>query len=291
MHFKGVSHFFAAIRKLEPFDCALYLTLVIFIVERPDVQSVVLFSAVGIIARPLLYSWVYWMILTLLFVTVSWQPWYAVPNHIYLQAYWCLAITICLRSDSKEELLAKSAKWLVGLVFLFAVIWKLRTPEFVDGRFIEFSILTDVRLAPLAGLLGIDLETVLQNREWLNGYTKAGLLSGQVQLTTTDGIRPVSLVLSWWTILIEFVVSLVFLLPKQRVPRQWLHGCLLGFIFSTYLLAPVVGFGWALVAMGMSQVDKNSKSRWTFLYLLGYILIFLSRNPGLDAIFLRLGLM
>ena len=278
-------------RKLKPFDCALYLTLVILIVERPHVQSVVLLSAVGVIARPLLYSWIYWSVLTLLFVIVSWQPWYAVPNHIYLQAYWCLAIAISLKFENKEELLAKSARWLVGLVFLYAFIWKLRTPEFIDGRFLESSILTDFRLAPLASLLGIDVETVFQNREILNHYTRVGDLTGDVQLTTTEGIRSVSLILSWWTILIELAVALVFLLPEKQLKLFWRHVCLLGFVFSTYLLAPVVGFGWALTAMGMSQIDRNEKSFWTALYVLGFILIFLGRNPGLDAVFLRLGLM
>lgn len=222
---------------------------------------------------------------------VSWQPWYAVPNHIYLQAYWCLAIAICLRFENKEELLAKSARWLVGLVFLYAVIWKLRTPEFIDGRFLEFSILTDFRLAPLAGMFGIDIETVMQNRQWLSHYTQAGDVMGDVQLTAVEGIRAVSLWLSWWTILIEFAVALVFLLPDKRVKLGCRHGCFLGFIFSTYLLAPVVGFGWALTAMGMSQVKRTSNFLWTALYVLGFILIFLSRNPGLDAVFLRLGLM
>ncbi len=288
---KMLDHAISVSRKLSPFDCALYLTLIILIVERPDVQSVGLLSSIGVIVRPLLYSWVYWLILTLLFVTVSWQPWYAVANHIYLQAYWLLAIAICLKSDRREELLAKSARWIVGFVFFYAVIWKIRTPEFVDGRFMEFSILTDLRLAPLAGVLGIDFETVLQNREWLNHYTRAGDLSGEAQLVTVDGIRTVSLWLSWWTILIEFAIALVFLLPNKRVSQTWRHSCLIVFIYSTYLLAPVVGFGWAITAMGMSLVDRSSKSFWTAIYVLAFVLIFLSRNPGLDAIFIRLGLM
>jgi hypothetical protein len=274
---------------MNAFEAALYLTLLILILERSDIHSLVLFSAIGIIVRPLIRHKMFWLCLTTLFVLVIWQPWFNVPNHRYFQAYWCLAITLSLFTASPEESLAKSARWLVGLAFLFSLIWKLRTPEFIDGRFFEYSIIYDVRLVPLAVLLGIDSDLLAQNRELLRAFISVGNLSGEVVLETNRWVAVASTILTWWTLLIEALVAACFLLSSRWISDVWRHSLLLVFIFTTYLLAPVVGFGWALVAMGMSRVKLPNQALIMMLYTAGFVLVFLGRNPGLQKVIELIG--
>jgi hypothetical protein len=97
------------IEKLNPFDCALYLTLIILMIERPDYQSIVLVSSIAVIVRPLVHSAAYWIVILLIFLVVHWQPWYSVANHHYLQAYWMMGIAICFVHVRREEALRHRA--------------------------------------------------------------------------------------------------------------------------------------------------------------------------------------
>jgi hypothetical protein len=64
------------------------------------------------------------------------ERWVA-DNHIYLLAYWCLVLFLVLNvpAPARQRALALNARWLIGLAFLFAILWKaVLSPDFVDGR-------------------------------------------------------------------------------------------------------------------------------------------------------------
>ena len=84
------------------------------------------------------------------------DDWPLADNHIYLLAYWALAIALALRAlDVSATLAATMSRWLLGLAFAFAVLWKaLLSPDFLDGRFFRVTLLTDPRFAEAALLIG-----------------------------------------------------------------------------------------------------------------------------------------
>ena len=83
------------------------------------------------------------------------DDWPLADNHIYLFAYWALAIALALRSLDVSDTLAFTSRWLVGLAFVFAVCWKaLLSPDFLDGRFFRVTLLTDPRFGEAAMLIG-----------------------------------------------------------------------------------------------------------------------------------------
>ena len=43
------------------------------------------------------------------------------------------------------------------------------------------------------------------------------------------------------------------------------NGLLLAFCWGTYALAPVLGFGWLLAAIGVGQVPDRSWWRWAYV--------------------------
>ena len=82
--------------------------------------------------------------------------WPLSDNHIYLLAYWCLAIGLALSGAapaatlSSEQPLACSAR-----AFAMAVLWKaVLSPDYIDGRFFRVTLLTDERFADASLVFG-----------------------------------------------------------------------------------------------------------------------------------------
>ena len=51
--------------------------------------------------------------------------WPLSDNHAYLLSYWCLACGLANLSEEAQRYLARNARWMIGLVFAFALLWKL----------------------------------------------------------------------------------------------------------------------------------------------------------------------
>jgi hypothetical protein len=80
-------------------------------------------------------------------------------------------------------------------------------------------------------------------------------------------------------------LAVVFLIPTRRwaVARNSL---LLVFAATTYVIAPVRGFGWMLMLLGLAQCDDQDRS-FRPLYLAAIVLIQAYTLP-MSAIFERL---
>jgi hypothetical protein len=182
-------------------------------------------------------------------------------NHAYLMVWWCLAIGLTLREPEPAAALAWSGRLLIGLVFGFAFLWKaLLSPDFVNGDFQRFTWLTDSRfeLAArwLGGLSPGDLE---ENRAFLMGARDA-----PGALILTPALRAWTWAATLWTLLIEGALAASFLAPA-RLTAGFRDGLLLTFCVVTYAFAPVAGFAWLLLAMGLAQARPGRC--WSAAYL------------------------
>ena len=74
-------------------------------------------------------------------------------------------------------------------------------------------------------------------------------------------------------VLLEACVALSMLLPPRRVPDWLRHGLLIAFCLVTYAFAPVAGFGWLLLVMGVAQTSE--RDRWWRRAYIGAFLIVL----------------
>jgi hypothetical protein len=70
-------------------------------------------------------------------------------------------------------------------------------------------------------------------------------------------------------------VCLVF---NRRFSDLLAHTALLFFIFTTYLPAPVFGFGWTLAIMGVT-LTKDRFPRWALAYLAACVAVVLYQMP------------
>ena len=81
--------------------------------------------------------------------------------------------------------------------------------------------------------------------------------------------------MTWWTVLLEGAVAVAFLWLLERGVSRWRDALLLLFCVTTYAIAPVEGFGWLLISMGVAQGEsKQRKMRWAYLTAFALILIY-----------------
>lgn len=229
-------------------------------------------GALGLLFRPLLDRENFWFTIVLVLAVAIFNNWYSLDNHKYLILYWCLAIGCSRMIPARNETLAMSARLLIGLCFGFATLWKLLSPDFASGAFFQYTLLTDSRFAEVA--------------MWLGGVTSAGLESTEAALGLlftygdpqsafylADGpyLALVARAMAVWTIVIEGSIAVLFLLPRRFGITRWRDAALLTFVLTTYGIAPVLGFGWVLCAMGIMQSDTERFSGWPALYLVAIL--------------------
>ena len=78
--------------------------------------------------------------------------------------------------------------------------------------------------------------------------------------------------MTWWTVAIEGLIAVSFLARDRRGMAIVRNSLLLVFAISTYMIAPVRGFGWMLMLLGLAQCDERDRS-FRPLYLAAIVVI------------------
>jgi hypothetical protein len=205
------------------------------------------------------------------------MTWDSADNHKYLLGYWCLAVACALAARDLDRVLAISARWLIALGFLFAVSWKVGTPDYLDGSFFNYSLLLDDRFKPLGTMSGISLRAAQVNAAARAALTNYSSDIHFARLYTTSATSALAFAMTWWTLFIETAVAVTFIAPNAKISR-WRDKSLLLFVITTYAIAPVTGFGWVLIVMGLAQCPKEAR-RTQHVYLGAFVLLQLYRFP------------
>jgi hypothetical protein len=276
----------AELGRLEPATLAARLTLACLLlapIGAFDLRAAVLVLAVaGLLARALGEWTPFWLAIAGL---AAWRVVYDWPlsdNHAYLLACWCLAIAIAFAGTTPSRDLARSARLLVGSAFALAVMQKtFVSSDYLDGTFFRWLLADDPRFEDLGRLLGrdgADLESTRALLRTLPGAPQPAVAS----FVETPALRLAAQALTALTLILEGLVALAFLAPARLVPVVARDASLLVFCVGTYAIAPVAGFGWLLVAMGVAQ-SSSPGVRW--LYLATFALIaFYEEVPWLEVL-------
>jgi hypothetical protein len=271
----------AALVDGEPIDVALRATLLIFLLG-PNLLGLewhykLLFqivSVVGLLAPAVGRSAGFWCVVTALMVCKSFDHWWMQDNHVFLLTWWCIAITIGLFAADAKGVIALNARVLIGLSFFFAVLWKgFLSPDYMSGEYFHYTFLTDGRFSQIGILLcGMTAEDYSHNYAAINQLANYTAEVHSVQLQGTDALRTLALVVTWWTVLIEGALAVLFLVPISTRLSRWRDAVLLLFAWTTYAAAPVKTFGWTLTTLGLAQCDRDAR-RTRFCYLMTYPLL------------------
>lgn len=218
-----------------------------------------LLASAGLLSVAVLRSPWTWLALTALTGWCVASDWPMSDNHAYLLGYWCLAVLLSRLVPEPAAALATSGRLLVGLSFAFATLWKLvLSPDYLDGTFFRVWLIVDDRFESLARLVGglssADLEA---SRTFLQPPPTLGVENFPA-LVEPPALRGAAEVLTFATLALEGLVGLLFLAPVPE-RRAWLrHAPLLAFCAIAYAVAPVAGFGWLLLAMGLAVVPVGA---------------------------------
>jgi hypothetical protein len=264
-------------------DLALRLTLLDLLLApigdwriRPLVLGL---AGAGLLLPALLRRPALWLALAVLAGVRVALDWPLSDNHAYLLGYWCLAISLALWVDDSEQALRQSARLLIGFAFVFATLWKVGlSPDYLDGTFFRVTLLLDGRFEDATLLLGRVTPELLDEfrvalEQHLDG-AMPGLLGIPVE---PPRFRQLAWLATLWTTGIEAAVALVFLWPLGGRLARVRDGLLLLFCATTYLIAPVYGFAWLLLAMGAAQCEPERRTA-RVLYVAAFGLVLLYRE-------------
>lgn len=264
----------------EPLDLVVRLTLLILLL-RPGrdwrVAPALLLAAGSALVWPRLQRQpALWGALALLTAARIWIDWPLSDNHAYLLAYWCLALGLALATAEPARALAPTARLLLGLVFACAVLWKLAlSRDYADGTFFAVTLLEDPRFGGFTRLVaGLGPDLLERAREALGQH-----VDGTIALVPVPALPArfwlVARGLTLWTVGLEALVALAFLWPAPVAGAATRNALLLVFCISTFAVAPVAGFGWLLVTLGLAQCrPERAATRAAYLGAFALILLY-----------------
>jgi hypothetical protein len=239
-------------------------------VVRPAALSLALAAllAPGLAAAPAL-----WAALGALAALRVGLDWPMSDNHGYLLAIWCAALAVSFADARPRAALARNARLLVGLAFALATLQKVFAPDYLDGTFFRWALAVDPRFEDLGTLLGRGAEDLARTRDWLEA--PPGPPPPGAAFVETPALGAAAIAFGWATVLLEAAVALAFLAPPALGLGRARDAALLGFCAATYAIAPVAGFGWLLLAMGVAQCES---ARLRALYLAVFALVLFYRE-------------
>lgn len=228
---------------------------------------VILASGCAMIWRRARRSAWFWMALAAVWAPRLILHWETNEDHVYVGAYWCLAIGLSLLGGDAPTILARNARWMIGLTFALACVWKLTSADYLDGSLFHYKLLFDYRFRegltiPLAGL---SMDTALANVEAIRELRNAGSDLREVSLQFPAKVSWLAQAMTWWTLLIEAALALMFLFANHPFCRRLKDVGLLVFALTTYLVVPVLGFGCLFMSMGLAQCEpRQHYARWAY---------------------------
>jgi hypothetical protein len=256
-------------------DSVLTLTALILLLRPLDVWWLAPWAlaaaCLSLVARPVRRAPLTWFLIALLVAARVVVVWPLSDNHIYLLAYWCLAIGLALSSPIPAATLSASSRWLLGAAFGLAVLWKaVLSPDYVDGRFFRVTLMTDERFADASLVFGgLSRDQMAENRRFLEPLPEGAALLTPPPFVEPPRLRAFAAIATWGGLFLEAAIALLSLIPLEGLSRRSLakaeriqaarHASLLAFCVTTYALAPVAGFGWLLSAMGLAQCRQDQR--------------------------------
>jgi hypothetical protein len=235
-------------------------------------------AVIGLVSASAGRSVALWCVITLLMFLKTLDHWWMQDNHVFLQTWWCFAMTIGVIAREPQRIVPLNARVLIGLSFFLAVLWKgFLSPDYVSGDYFHYTFLTDARFGPMGTLLckmsGADFRHNYDAVARVASYTPPEVR--EVQLKGTPSLRTLAIVVTWWTLFIEGALALLFLVPRSWRIARCRDAALLLFAWTTYLAAPVKTFGWTLLTMGIAQTDREARvTRMLYLITLPLLLIY-----------------
>ena len=227
----------------------------------------------------------FWLALSISATFVIFRDWHAADNHKYLLMYWLWVLFFChlfREPELQRRTLLFNARFFLCFIFLAAAAQKLCSPTYRSGEMFEWFLYMDSRFTAFGKLIGVDpsVPDAVQKSIAFFKSPFAQLIDNELNIGGTDRARVAALVLTWWDFSIQLLIGFL-LLWRRALTDKLAHILLLFFIFTTYLPAPLFGFGWILGIMGLS-LAKEKFPGIAATYMASFVMILLYQLPWRD---------
>lgn len=244
-------------------DVAAAMTLLLLILAVDDFWylriPVTSLALAGLIYRPVARAASFWFLVAAVLVVAHVRNWQVIYNHKYLMTYFVLAMGVSLLSAHPVRTLAANSRVMIGLCFLFAAFWKFYSPDFLDGSFLDFTLLTDRRFEAVTRVVGgAGSDILASNRDAVADLARDESRENSVVIHGSSGTLALARFLTGWTVVMESAVAVAFLWPGRRGVARFRDALLGLFLLTTYPIASVLTFGWVLAVMGFAQASSRA---------------------------------
>ena len=250
-------------REIELIDLVPTLTLISLLVNRIDTGEVhyviTVLAVAGLVLPGLHRSSLLWFAIAAALGLRVFIVAHNLDNHGFLLAWWTLALGCAYSLEDPGKAFTAQARLLIGFSFLFACLWKgVLSNDYLTGDFFHLTFLNDWRFTSFTRLVGggIGEAALGENRAVISKLREAGQALEPVALQTTPQLRTIAIVATWWTLAIEALVAIQFLVPVGWKLGRHRDATLMIFAVTTYAVAPVMGFGWLLMTLGIAQTTR-----------------------------------
>lgn len=278
-----LQQFASIIQSFEPWELGAKLTLLTLLLSpvgdwyvKPLILTV---CFIGLIVPNLWRSHILWFSLALLTALRFIMDWPLSDNHAYLLSYWCLALGLSFWLKNQHLLIA-NARYLIGMVFLLAALQKWTSPDYINDVFFLTTFLLDERFEDFVVLFtSVSFEQIDMARDYFEGDYRKYPAAETFPFVIPDSLRWLATASTYWNLFEQTLIAIAFLVPVNSFFGRLRDAALLAFCFSIYLIVPVVSFGWLLLAMGITQCDRESSSMRLWYLFAFIVLIFYDQVP------------
>lgn len=244
------------------FQSAAWICLLVFMLHPPAVGKAAVWLALAVAGT--------------VAIVADWQ---AADNHKYLLVYWLWVLFIChLFRDArhKRQTIVFNARFFLCFVFLAAATHKLASPTYRSGEMFESFFYLDERFTAFGKLIGIDpsVPDAVQKSVAFFKSPFSEVINNELVVSGSDRARTAAWALTWYDVAIQLAIGALLLFRRSGTDKI-AHLLLLFFILTTYLPAPVFGFGWILGIMGFALAkEKFTGIAAAYVICLGVIILY-----------------
>ncbi|SET35027.1 hypothetical protein SAMN05216326_12210 [Nitrosomonas marina] len=208
--------------------------------------------------------------------------WHPVDNHKFLLSYVTIMLFCAFSASPANQLriISGNARLLIILLMGMSVFWKLYSSDpYLDGSFFEYTFIADERFDVFLGFFGLDMKQLASNHVAAFNLKQAYLDQdlSSIEVYSPPLLKTLAWLIGWWVVIIELVIAAFFMFRTPLMDKLG-HWSLLLFIVTTYVPAPVYGFGWTLSVLGYA-VSQTYWKNYGRLYLMCILLLIIYQIP------------
>jgi hypothetical protein len=226
-------------------------------------------AVVGILVSQIKNNRYYIPVYFVFFIIYMSTIWMSADNHKWVFGLLVLNFLVNKSIEDDEFKLKQNFRFVLGIVFGVATFWKIYYGMYLNGSFFEFTFASDTRFQLLAEMFtDLSFEDIRLNSIITTTYFSEGgqLYSYKTPYTITENTKMAALVMSYYTLIIEGFIALMFILKGLgKIKNNLADYILIFFILTTYVFVPVLGFANVLIAMGLGQCENN-RVGWLYLF-------------------------